>query len=125
MASWVQRSASQHQQKMPFDPDDQVGTVALNGADEELGLAAEVAVHENFARLVLQSADVHGSSAQIDSAVVSMLAGLGAHGSPPGRDEWVALSSFLPKSGKARRGPAISIKRGTSQECDGIFRAHS
>jgi hypothetical protein len=53
---------------------------------------------------VVEDAEVHGPSVQIDPTVVSMLVRVEAHGSPPGSDELVALSSFLPNIGRSRRG---------------------
>ena len=84
--------------------DDQIVPVGLDRTEKAVRLAAHVAVEERFAGVVLQDAEVHGPSVEIDPAVVSMLASVEAHESPPGSDEWVALSSFLSKPERSRRG---------------------
>jgi hypothetical protein len=104
MSSDVRRSASQYQQKMQLDADDEVAAVRLDGPQKGLGLAAQVAVKHDLAALVVEDADIHGPSMQIDPAVASMLASVEAHGSPPGSDEWFALSSFLTFVRRSRRG---------------------
>jgi len=83
---------------------EEVGAVGLDGLKEACGLAAQVAVQKNLAGFVLEDAEVHGPSVEIDPAVVSMLASVEAHGSPPGSDEWLALSSFLSRFERSRRG---------------------
>jgi hypothetical protein len=87
-----------------LDADDEVIAIGRDGPEEALGLRAQVAVHEHLAGLVVEDAQVHGASVKVDPAVVSMLASIEAHGSPPGSDEWVALSSFPSKSERSRRG---------------------
>jgi hypothetical protein len=84
--------------------DDQVVAVGLDDPEKEPWLAPQVAVQDDVAALVLEDAEVHGARVEIDAAVVSMPASVEAHGSPPGKDELFALSSFLPKAGRSRRG---------------------
>ena len=87
-----------------FDADDQVVAEGLDGAEEGLRLAAHVPVEEDLAGLVVEDAEVHGASVEVDPAVVSMQASVEARGSPPGMDELVALSSFLSGFERSRRG---------------------
>ena len=87
-----------------LDANDEVVAIGLDGAEEEFGLRAQVAMQEDLAGLVVEDAEVHGTSVEVDSAVVSMVASVKAHGYPPGFDELLALSSFLPKVGRSRRG---------------------
>jgi hypothetical protein len=87
-----------------LDAADQVVPVGLDGPEEGVGLAAQIAVQDDLAAFMVEDAEVHGPSVEIDPAVVSMLASVEAHGSPPGMDEWVALSSCLPRCGRSRRG---------------------
>jgi hypothetical protein len=87
-----------------LDADDEVIAIGRDGPEEALGLRAQVAVQEDLAGLVLEDAQVHGASVKVDAAVVSMLASVEAHGSPPGSDELVVLSSFPSKSERSRRG---------------------
>jgi hypothetical protein len=84
--------------------DDEVAAVGRDSLEEELGVTPQIAMEKFVAALVIEDAEVHGASVQVDAAVVSMTAGVESHGSPPGLDEWVALSSFLPMLGRSRRG---------------------
>jgi len=109
--------------------DDQVVAVGLDGLEEEIGIAAQVAVQELLAALVVEDAEVHRSSVQVDAAVVSMTAGVETHGSPPGLDDCVALSSFLPMLGRSRRGlheyQAVAASMGRRKSREGWFRRRS
>jgi hypothetical protein len=87
-----------------LDADDEIATIRFDRPEEALGLAAQVAVQDDLAALVVEDSEIHGPGVEIDPAVVSMLACVETHGSPPGSDEWFALSSFLPMSGRSRRG---------------------
>ena len=89
--------------------DDQVVAEGFDGFEEELGLAGQVAVQQDVAAPVLEDAEVHGAGVEVDAAVVSMLASVEAHGSPPGLDE----CSRSHRSSRLPGGPGgacISIK---------------
>jgi hypothetical protein len=61
--------------------DDEVSPVGRDGFEKELGVRREITVEELLAALVVEDAQVHGASVQIDAAVVSMLIREEAHGS--------------------------------------------
>jgi hypothetical protein len=65
---------------------DEVIAVGCDGLEEKLRIAAQVAMKNNVAGLVFEDAEMHGPSVEVDSAVVSMTAGVETHGFPPGLD---------------------------------------
>jgi hypothetical protein len=90
--------------------DDQVVAVGRDGLEEELRIAAQVAVQKHVAALVVEDAQVHGTSVQVDAAVVSMLAGVEAHGPLLGwmNRAWRSDPSVL--SWRGPGGACMSIK---------------
>ena len=78
--------------------DDQVFPVGFDSLEEAGSVAGEVLVKQDVA-LGVKNAQIHGAGVKVDTAVMLMLLGIEAHGSPPGSDELVVLSSCLPTSG--------------------------
>jgi hypothetical protein len=76
---------------------DQVVTEGLNGLEEASTVAGEVLVEQNVA-LGVQNAQIKGAGVKIDPAVMLMLSGIEAHGSPPGLDVSSHSTSCLPTS---------------------------
>jgi hypothetical protein len=66
--------------------DDEVIAEGCDSLKEEFGIASQVAMKNDVAGLVFEDAEMQGPSVEVDSAVVSMTAGVETHGSPPGLD---------------------------------------
>jgi hypothetical protein len=77
--------------------DDQIFTERLDGFEEAGPVAGEVLVKQDVA-LGVQNAQIESAGMKVDPAVMLMLLGIEAHGSPPGLDVR-SLSTFcLPTS---------------------------
>jgi hypothetical protein len=78
--------------------DDQVVAVGCDGVEEAGSVAGEVLVKQDVA-LGVQNAQIESGGVKVDPAVMLMLLGIEAHGSPPGLDVSVHSTSCLPTSG--------------------------
>ena len=77
---------------------DQVLPVGSDGFEEAGPVAGEVLVKQDVA-LGVQNAQIEGAGVKVDPAVMLMLLGIEAHGSPPGLDVSSHSTSCLPTSG--------------------------
>ena len=78
--------------------DNQVLPEGFDGFEKAGPVAGEVLVKQDVAFLIL-NAQIKGASVKVDPAVVLMLLGIEAHGSPPGLDVSAHSTSCLPTSG--------------------------
>ena len=78
--------------------DDQVFPEGFDGFEEAGPVAGKVLVKQDVASGV-QNAQIKGAGVKVDPAVMLMLLGIEAHGSPPGLDVSVCSTSCLPTSG--------------------------
>jgi hypothetical protein len=77
---------------------DQVVPEGVDGFEETGPVAGKVLVEQDVA-LGVQNAQIESAGVKVDSAVVLMLLGIEAHGSPPGLDVRSHSTSCLPTSG--------------------------
>ena len=68
MPSWVHRAASQVPGEDAFDGDDEIIAIGCNGLEERVWVGLQMAVQDDLPLLV-QDADVHGPSVQVDATV--------------------------------------------------------
>jgi hypothetical protein len=78
--------------------DDQVIPEGCDGVEKPGPVAGEVLVKQDVA-LGVENAQIESAGMKIDPAVVLMLLGVEAHGSPPGLDVSGHSTSCLPTSG--------------------------
>jgi hypothetical protein len=70
-----------------FGGDDQVVPKRLYGLKESSAITGQVLVKQDIASGV-QNAQIESAGMKVDAAVMLMLLGIEAHGSPPGLDDW-------------------------------------
>ena len=78
-----------------FGGDDQVLAERFDGFEEAFSVAGKVLVKQDVA-LGVQNAQIESAGMKVDPAVMLMLFGIEAHGSPPGLDVSVHSTSCLP-----------------------------
>ena len=92
-----------------FDADDEIVTIRLDRTEEELRLAAQVAMKHDLAALVIEDADVHGLERR-DRSRSSIDAGqFRSAWSPPGSDEWFSALIVPPEPSGGPGGACIRI----------------